>query len=60
MKAIQNSVLRSYRGGRGWASRDPHPSTSGTVPGPYRTVRARPAARGCSLHLTRYCDLVSE
>ena len=41
MKAIQNSVSR------GWASgtrRDPHPSTSGTVPGPYVHVLPRAAA----------------
>ena len=41
MKAIQNSVSR------GWASgtrRDPHPSTSGTVPGPYEHVLPRAAA----------------
>ena len=41
MKAIQNSVSR------GWASgtrRDPHPSTSGTVHGPYEHVLPRAAA----------------
>ena len=48
VKAIQNSVSR------GWASgtrRDPHPSTSDTVPGPYEHVLPRAAALDAPLRL---------